>query len=322
MSDTKKRHQAKGEPMNFDSILQKNKIKTYAVLCVYIAIFALIGLLVDIIRIDAPSLEYGFYALLSLREFPLITTIAALVACAVIWYSLSRFDVIMLKGDEYELIPESGHLAPLQAFVRNAFDDVLSRAGFSHAPRLYLIHAPYMNAFASGWSEQNSLVAITTELAKNLDERELKAVLAHEVSHIRHGDIRLTMSVGILSNILLLICNSAAWLFMGDRRNDGAQKARSILLVLQFVLPLLTMWLQMFLSRSREYMADAGSAYLMHNPDPIISALKKISNNYTSHDFSQVDNNPTRKAAYIFEMGDMFSTHPSLENRIKSLYGR
>ena len=72
-------------------------------------------------------------------------------------------------------------------------------AAFSSAtsPRLYLIHAPYMNAFASGWSESNSLIAITKALALSLDDQELlKAVLAHELSHIRHGDVRLTMMRG------------------------------------------------------------------------------------------------------------------------------
>ncbi|MGX3044625.1 zinc metalloprotease HtpX [Helicobacter sp. T3_23-1056] len=306
---------------NFQAILQKNHFKTNCVLICYVAIFVLVGLLVDIVRIDAPSLEWGFVELLSGRETPLVTIISALIACAIIVYSLKRFDAIMLKGDEYELL-DSRALPPLQARVKMAFDDVLRRAGASttkDAPRLYLIHAPYMNAFASGWREENSLVAITSTLAQNLNDQELRAVLAHELSHIRHGDIRLTMCVGILSNILLLVCNNAIWLFMGNRQNDGANKARSILLILQFILPLLTLWLQMFLSRSREYMADAGSAYLMHTPDPLISALEKIHNNYAQNDFSQADTNPTRKAAYIFS--DSFSTHPSLANRIRSLRG-
>lgn len=306
---------------NFQAILQKNHFKTNCVLICYVAIFVLVGLLVDIVRLDAPSLEWGFVELLSGRETPLVTIISALIACAIIVYSLKRFDAIMLKGDEYELL-DSRALPPLQARVKMAFDDVLRRAGASttkDAPRLYLIHAPYMNAFASGWREENSLVAITSTLAQNLNDQELRAVLAHELSHIRHGDIRLTMCVGILSNILLLVCNNAIWLFMGNRQNDGANKARSILLILQFILPLLTLWLQMFLSRSREYMADAGSAYLMHTPDPLISALEKIHNNYAQNDFSQADTNPTRKAAYIFS--DSFSTHPSLANRIRSLRG-
>ena len=92
--------------MNFQAILQKNALKTYAVLLCYVAIFLLIGLLVDIVRINAPSLEYGFYLLLSFKEFPLITALTSLVAVGIIMYSISRFDVaIMLAGDEYEAPP-------------------------------------------------------------------------------------------------------------------------------------------------------------------------------------------------------------------------
>lgn len=308
--------------MNFQAILQKNALKTYAVLASYVAIFLFIGLLVDIVRINAPSLEYGFYLLLSLREFPLITALTSLVAVGIIMYSVSRFDAIMLAGDEYEELPQGVRLEPLQARVRNALDDVLRRSSSATSPRLYLIHAPYMNAFASGWSESNSLIAITSALASSLDDQELKAVLAHELSHIRHGDVRLTMCVGILSNILLLVCNSAVYLFLGGNRAEGANKARTILLVLQFILPILTLWLQMFLSRSREYMADAGSAYLMNNPNPLISALQKIEASYKRNDFSQIDTNPTRQAAYIFSISEAFSTHPSIQNRIQSLQGR
>lgn len=308
--------------MNFQAIVQKNSLKTYAVLLCYVAIFLFIGLLVDIVRINAQSLERGFYLLLSLQEFPLITCLTSLVAVVIIWYSISRFDAIMLSGDEYEELSQGVPLEPLQARVRNALDDVLRRSSSPISPRLYLIHAPYMNAFASGWSEPNSLIAITKALALSLDDQELKAVLAHELSHIRHGDVRLTMCVGILSNILLLVCNSAVWMFLGNNRNEGAQKAKTILLVLQFVLPILTLWLQMFLSRSREYMADAGSAYLMNNPNPLISALQKIEASYKHNDFSQLDTNPTRQAAYIFSIGEAFSTHPSIQNRIQSLRGR
>lgn len=308
--------------MNFQAIVQKNSLKTYAVLLCYVAIFLFIGLLVDIVRINAQSLERGFYLLLSLQEFPLITCLTSLVAVVIIWYSISRFDAIMLSGDEYEELSQGVPLEPLQARVRNALDDVLRRSSSPISPRLYLIHAPYMNAFASGWSEPNSLIAITKALALSLDDQELKAVLAHELSHIRHGDVRLTMCVGILSNILLLVCNSAVWMFLGNNRNEGAQKAKTILLVLQFVLPILTLWLQMFLSRSREYMADAGSAYLMNNPNPLIGALQKIEASYKRNDFSQLDTNPTRQAAYIFSIGEAFSTHPSIQNRIQSLRGR
>ena len=80
------------------------------------------------------------------------------------------------------------------------------------------------------------------------------------------------------------------------------------------------MALQMYLSRSREYMADAGSVELTRDPHAMANALKKISGDYELNDYKDEDTNPTRKAAYIFVKGDsIFSTHPSMKNRIKAL---
>ena len=146
--------------------------------------------------------------------------------------------------------------------------------------------------------------------------------MAHELSHIRHGDIRLTLVVGVLSNIMLLVVNYGVYMFLGNSREKGANAARSILLILQFVLPLLTIVLQMFLSRSREYMADSGAAYLMGDSTPMIRALQKISGSYAQSDFSDIDTNPTRSALYIVGFKEIFSTHPSIENRIKALLGK
>lgn len=87
---------------------------------------------------------------------------------------------------------------------------------------------------------------------------------------------------------MLLVVNYAVYLFLGNSREKGANLARAILLILQFVLPLLTLVLQMFLSRSREYMADSGAAYLMGDNKPMIKALQKISGNYAQSDFHKV----------------------------------
>lgn len=94
-----------------------------------------------------------------------------------------------------------------------------------------------------------------------------------------------------------------------------------ILWVLQIILPFLTLLLQMYLSRTREYMADSGAAFLMHDNKPMIRALQKISNDYTNNDYKEIDKNSTRSAAYLFN-AEMFSTHPSIKNRIQSLRKR
>ncbi|WP_297814231.1 zinc metalloprotease HtpX [uncultured Helicobacter sp.] len=303
----------------FDKIIKENQFKTKCVIAIYLLIFVLIGLLVDIVRINASDLSEGFYQLLSLREFPVVTCALLLIAVLIVSFTIRNFKGILLSGNEYKEIIDGREANAQERELSKILDELVEVAHLPFRPKLFLMEAPFMNAFASGWKAENSLIAVTTTLVKNLTRQELKAVMAHELSHIRHGDIRLTLMVGVLSNIMLLVVNYGVYLFLGNSRERGANLARTILVVLQFVLPLLTLVLQMFLSRSREYMADSGAAYLMNDSTPMVLALQKISNNYTQSDFSQSDTNPTRSALYIFNPSEMFSTHPSIENRIKAL---
>ncbi|MDD6055609.1 MAG: zinc metalloprotease HtpX [Helicobacter sp.] len=301
----------------FEKIIKENQFKTKCVICLYIFIFAFIGLLVDIVRVNATSLGGGFYELLSLQKFPLVTFILTIIAFGVIIFTINNFKRILLSGSEYREIMPGSESNSQERELSRILDELVNVANLGFRPKLYIMDAPFMNAFASGWDADNSLIALTTTLIKNLNRDELKAVMAHELSHIRHGDIRLTLMVGVLSNIMLLVVNYGVYMFLGNSREKGANLARSILLVLQFILPLLTIVLQMFLSRSREYMADSGAAYLMGDSTPMIRALQKISDNYTQSNFS--DDNPTRAALYIFSASELFSTHPSIESRIKAL---
>lgn len=306
----------------FDKIIRENHFKTLCVIAIYIFIFIVIGLLVDIIRINATSLSFGFYELLTFREFPLVTLCMLGLACGIVLYCVGNFKQILLSGNEYKEIIYGQEISPQERELSRMLDELLQNAQLNFRPKLYLMEAPFMNAFASGWNADNSLIALTATLVKNLSKDEVKAVMAHELSHIRHGDIRLTLVVGVLSNIMLLVVNYGVYMFLGNSREKGANAARSILLILQFVLPLLTIVLQMFLSRSREYMADSGAAYLMGDSTPMIRALQKISGSYAQSDFSDIDTNPTRSALYIVGFKEIFSTHPSIENRIKALLGK
>lgn len=304
----------------FEKIIQQNRKKTNLVLATYIAIFAIIGLLVDIVRIDAKSLSSGFISLITFRETPTVTLCMAFVALVIIYIMIRNFKRIMLSGNEYRQLNKNRALSHKEQDLCDILDELLAESKTTFRPELYIINAPYMNAFASGWDKDNSLIALTTTLAQKLERDEIKAVMAHELSHIRHGDVRLTLSVGILSNIMLLVANYAIFLFGRDNKSNGANAARMILLALQFILPIFTVLLQMHLSRSREYMADSGAAFIMNDSSPMIRALQKISNDYAGSDYSDI--NPTRRAAYIFDFKEAFSTHPSIKNRISALSGQ
>lgn len=308
--------------LTFEAIIRKNHQKTNFVLATYIFIFIVIGILVDIVRINANSFGGGIYELLSFKQIPLVALCMLLVAVLIILYMVSNFKKIMLSGNEYKLLDRTRVLSGKERELCNILDELVAESNTSFTPELYIIDAAYMNAFASGWNENNSLIAVTMGLIEKLNRDELKAVIAHELSHIRHGDIRLTLSVGILSNIMLLVANYAIFLFGRDNKNQGANIARGILLILQLILPFITLFLQMYLSRSREYMADSGAAYIMGDSSPMIRALQKISGDYKESDYNDVDINPTRRAAHIFDPKEAFSTHPSIQNRVKALLGQ
>ncbi|WP_104578193.1 zinc metalloprotease HtpX [Helicobacter felis] len=305
--------------MTFDQIIAQNQRKSLWVLLTYGATFVFIGLLVDLVRINAPSLSVGLVRLLSFQVMPTITLIMLALALGIIFFCINNSQAIMLSGNEYRLIDPSQVLRGKERMLSEILEELLRASNTPFRPKLYVMDAPFMNAFASGWDANNSLIALTTTLIDNLDREELKAVMAHELSHILHGDIRLTMCVGILSNIMLLGANVGVWAFLGGRNESGARTARTILLVLQLVLPIFSLLLQMYLSRTREFMADSGAAHIMCNSAPMVSALQKIAGNYSSHDFSQADPNPTRLASYIFNPAELFNTHPSIEQRIALL---
>lgn len=315
--------------MDFRESITINNRKTKLVVCSYIAIMVVIGLLADIaIR---PLSEVGL-----LHDMKLYVTFAAIPYITLGIFALTLIGIfiiskfghkLMLSGSTYrELNPEDS-LSYDDRRVVNMVEEMAISANLGYTPKVFIMETEQMNAFAAGWSKGNALVAVTSGLLSKLTRSEVQAVIAHEIGHILHGDSKLTLYVGILANVILTITNIFTHLFFFSRsRNSNANKARIILLVLNFVLPIVTQVLYLYLSRTREYMADAASVRLTGDNQAMISALKKISGDYEVHEnFKADDESYTEKyraAAYIFSKGDsIFATHPSIENRLKKLRG-
>lgn len=191
-------------------------------------------------------------------------------------------------------------------------------------PTVYVIDDPMPNAFAVGISTKQCAVAATTGILSSLNREELEAVMAHEFSHIRHRDTLLMTLIMALSSALLLVWQFRYFAFYSGRRDNNDNKNGNsyyyfILILLSILAPILIKILQLSLSRKREYMADAGSVELCRNPQALISALKIISRSAPSkvadkNSAAMYFTNPFKKN------GDSwFSTHPSIENRIKAL---
>ncbi len=169
---------------------------------------------------------------------------------------------------------------------------------------------------------------------EKLDREELQAVMAHEISHIRHLDIKLTLVASLLANMTLIALDIAVFSRTNYRRdnnnNSRANGLIALLFVLRYLLPLINILLLLYLSRSREFMADAGCVQLTRTNEPLARALIKISGDYQKHkdDYEPVPHDTIRREAYIFDpaeagiksfasANDLFSTHPSLEDRLR-----
>jgi heat shock protein HtpX len=339
---------------SFRQVLDENNRKTKMVIFVFLLLYTLIGLLIDVasqafivshgqyynsytqqpIHFNAwDAFMFSFYQLITFEHMPWATIIMFVVAVISVFLSFMLYDRAMLMGTEYILIdPNKRALNNVEKQLYNIIDELRIAARLQYMPKIYIIDADYMNAFASGYSEKSAMVAITKGLINKLNRAEIQAVMAHELSHIRHGDIKLTLMATILVNIMLitldLFLDFSRFGFFARSRNDRDNGgvvsliAFFLLLALRIVLPIITFFMMMFLSRTREYMADAGSVELTRDNTALASALLKIQGDYQSHSYVE-HKNTMRQAAYIYNpfkgTDSWFSTHPSLENRLKAM---
>jgi heat shock protein HtpX len=164
--------------------LQRNERKTRNVILVFIFVYVVVGLIVDIFILQSryPGGNIGQYlhALLTFKAVPYATLIMGGIAGVSLLITYSMYDKIMLLGTEYhEVTPETAQTIQ-EKQLYNVVDEMRVAAGLRFMPRIFIIEAQYMNAFASGYSEKSAMVAITRGLMEKLDRAELQAVMAHE----------------------------------------------------------------------------------------------------------------------------------------------
>lgn len=192
-------------------------------------------------------------------------------------------------------------------------------------PEVYIIDDPAPNAFATGRDPKHAMVAATSGILEIMDDRELEAVMAHEISHVRNYDIRVSMiAFGLVSAIALLSDIALRMMFFGgDRRNENNNNP--IVLVIGIVLiilaPIIATLIQLAISRQREYLADASGAMATRDSEGLASALEKLKqygrplkrqNTASAHLFFT---NPLKSGG----ISKLFSTHPPLDERIARL---
>lgn len=206
-------------------------------------------------------------------------------------------------------------------------ENVSIAAGLPATPPLYLVDDPAPNAFAAGSRPSTTYVGVTSGLRRLMSERELEAVLAHEVAHIRNRDVRLMTLAAVLVGVIAMISDFAFRMaFWGGRGRDRNPVQLIAALVALLLAPVAAFLLQMALSRRREFLADASAAAILNDPEAMALALRRLqidtsevayADRATAHLYIE---SPTRAIRGVGAfMAGLFQTHPSLEDRIQAL---
>jgi heat shock protein HtpX len=193
-------------------------------------------------------------------------------------------------------------------------------------PKVCIMPSESPNAFATGRNPQHAVVAVTQGILRLLDENELKGVLAHELAHVKHRDILIGSIAATMAGAIMMIASMARWaaLFGFGGRDDDDGGGIIGLIAMSILAPIAAMLIQMAISRSREYAADAAGASFAGSPYGLASALQKISSASR-----QIPMKAEPATAHMFIMNplsgkslmNLFSTHPPVEDRIRRLTG-
>ena len=217
----------------------------------------------------------------------------------------------------------------------NILDALMVTSGLPTKPRLYVVDAPQPNAFATGRNPENAVICVTTGLLAKLDYYELEGVIAHEMSHIKNYDIRLSCVVSVMVGFIVMLSDMFSrtlfWGRLHDDRDSDNDKANGFLMIIGLIClilaPIFGSLMKLALSRKREFLADATAVEFTRNPDGLISALQKLENDpnqletansatanmYIVNPFKKESTEGKRKTS------SLWSTHPSIEDRIAAL---
>ncbi len=292
----------------FDTI-KKNKRESLFIVSIFIIVITLII----------------YYICMALDMGPISIVIALVFSIVSAWSSYYYSDQIVLKLNNARPATREENLQ-----LVNILDSLVVASGLNSTPALYVMDDPQPNAFATGRDPAHSAICVTTGLLQKLEYYELEGVIGHELGHIKNYDIRLSAIVTVMVGFVVMLSDMfSRYMFFGSRRrsrDEGNGNAILMLIGLVFLIlsPIFGKLMQLAISRKREFMADATSVQFTRNPEGLISALKKISadpnelknaNTSTAHMFiSNPFKEDTKK-----KFANLFSTHPSTEDRIEAL---
>lgn len=293
------------------SQIDSNRRKSWLLIMIFVGMLAAAGWV------------YGYVVT---DEGPAPIIIALIISLGMTGVSWFAGDTIALSTSGAKELTDRAQAPELWNIIEN-----LSITAGIPRPRIYVIDDPSPNAFATGRDPKHASVAVTTGIASLLTKTELEGVIAHELSHIKNLDIRVMMLVIVLVGALSLIGNMF-FRFGGlgrGRRSNRDNGTGSILMIVGLVFlilsPIIGELIKLAISRKREYLADASGSLLTRYPDGLADALEKIRSAATPLERTSSATNhlwisdPT--ASFGKRIASLWSTHPPIEDRIKTLRG-
>lgn len=282
------------------SSISENKRNTVIIFMVFIAIISGIGL---------------YFSYIYKNDYIFIILLVFSILYALVQYNISKSIVLYMNGAK----PVSREIAP--GFYA-AVETISITAGLP-MPKLYIIDDESPNAFAAGTNPEKSIICATTGLLNIMNKNELEAVVAHEMSHIKNYDIRVSMAAVALTSVIELISELVLRFFIWSDDDNDNRNPLIVVLGLLFVMisPLLALVTRLAISRQREFLADATAVLLTRYPEGMISALQKLKNNgkplrkQNSTTANLFIVNPMKRSFFQ----NLFSTHPSIDDRISRL---
>lgn len=296
--------------MTFYDQISANKRRTYLLVFLFITLVTFLGYVLGLV--------YGN------SYFGLIMALIIGLLYFLFSYYAGASTILAMTRAKEATKPEYTHLI-------NIVEGLAIAAGLPKPPKVYVIDDSALNAFASGRNPEHSVIAVTTGLLKKMNKLELEGVLAHEMSHIKNYDIRVMMLAAVMVGITVLLSDFLLRSFWysghGNRRDKGGGALLLLVAVaLAILAPLIGELIKLAISRKREFLADASGAMLTRYPKGLADALHKIKNDpdplvdyankATAHLFIST---PFRKSHSAVQ--NIFSTHPSIDERIKRLEG-
>ena len=266
---------------------------------------------------------YGLCYIFDMQEYSIIiAAIFAIISTITTYYNC---DKIVLKSVKARPATKEEDLQ-----LTNILEGLMVSSGLTTKPGLYVMDSAQPNAFATGRDPEHAVICVTTGLIQKLNYYELEGVVAHELSHIKNYDIRLSAIISVMAGFIVMLSDLFLRGFIRTSRDDDDEKSGlgtiiAIIGIIFLILsPIVSSLIQMAVSRKREYLADATAVELTRNPDAMISALIKISSDDSKLDVA------SKSTAYMYienpyvekrkkQISNLFSTHPTIEERVEAL---